>query len=103
PAATHVEKSGSFTQTQRLVQWRHQAVTPPGDAQSELEFFHELGKRIRARVADSDDPRDRPLQDLTWDYPLTEEGEPDAEAVLAEINGRFLTGPDAGKPLSSYT
>lgn len=102
PAATHVEKSGSFTQTQRLVQWRHQAVTPPGDAQSELEFFHELGKRIRARVADSDDPRDRPLQDLTWDYPLTEEGEPDAEAVLAEINGRFLTGPDAGKPLSSY-
>ncbi|RKQ36816.1 formate dehydrogenase [Kocuria tytonis] len=103
PAATHVEKSGSFTQTQRLVQWRHQAVTPPGDAQSELEFFHELGKRIRARVADSDDPRDRPLQDLTWDYPLTEEGEPDAEAVLAEINGRFLTGPDADKPLSSYT
>lgn len=103
PAATHVEKSGSFTQTQRLVQWRHQAVTPPGDAQSELEFFHELGKRIRARVADSDDPRDRPLRDLTWDYPLTEEGEPDAEAVLAEINGRFLTGPDAGKPLSSYT
>lgn len=102
PAATHVEKSGSFTQTQRLVQWRHQAVTPPGDAQSELEFFHELGKRLRERLADSTDPRDRPLLDLTWDYPLTEEGEPDAEAVLAEINGRFLTGPDAGKPLSSY-
>ena len=29
PAATHVEKSGSFTQTQRMVQWRHQAVSPP--------------------------------------------------------------------------
>ncbi len=102
PAATHVEKSGSFTQTQRLVQWRHQAVTPPGDAQSDLEFFFELGKRLRERLADSTDPRDRPLLDLTWEYPLTEEGEPDAEAVLAEINGRFLTGPDAGKPLSSY-
>lgn len=102
PAATHVEKAGSFTQTQRLVQWRHQAVTPPGDAQSDLEFFFELGKRLRERLADSTDPRDRPLLDLTWEYPLTEEGEPDAEAVLAEINGRFLTGPDAGKPLSSY-
>ncbi len=102
PAATHVEKSGSFTQTQRLVQWRHQAVTPPGDAQSDLEFFFELGKRLRERLADSTDPRDRPLLELTWEYPLTEEGEPDAEAVLAEINGRFLTGPDAGKPLSSY-
>ena len=25
PAATHVEKAGSFTQTQRMVQWRHKA------------------------------------------------------------------------------
>lgn len=103
PAATHVEKSGSFTQTQRLVQWRHQAVSPPGDAQSELDFFHDLGRRLRTRLAESTDPRDRPLLDLTWDYPLTEEGETDPESVLAEINGRFETGPDAGKPLSSYT
>ena len=102
PAATHVEKSGSFTQTQRLVQWRHQAVTPPGDAQSELEFFFELGKRIRQRLADSEDARDRPLLDLTWNYPLDEQGEIDPVSVLAEINGRFETGEDAGEPLSSY-
>ena len=103
PAATHVEKAGSFTQTQRLLQWRHQAVSPPGDCQSELEFFHELGKRIRAKLAGSTDPRDRPLLDLTWDYPLMENGEVDPESVLAEINGRHLTGPRAGTPLSSYT
>ena len=30
PAATHVEKAGSFTQTQRLLQWRHKAVEPAG-------------------------------------------------------------------------
>jgi formate dehydrogenase major subunit len=103
PAATHVEKAGSFTQTQRMLQWRHQAVQPPGDSQSELEFFYDLGKRIRAKLADSTDERDRPLLDLTWDYPLNEHGEPDGEAVLAEINGMHLTGPQAGKPLSSYT
>ena len=103
PAATHVEKSGTFTQTQRLLQWRHQAVSPPGECQSELEFFFELGHRIRQRVANSTDHRDRPFQDLTWDYPLNEDGEPDPEAVLAEINGKFLEGPDAGTPLSSYT
>lgn len=102
PAATHVEKSGSFTQTQRLVQWRHQAVAPPGDAQSELEFFFELGNRIRERLADSTDPRDRPLLDLTWDYPLDEQGEVDPVSVLAEINGRFETGEQAGEPLSNY-
>jgi formate dehydrogenase major subunit len=103
PAATHVEKAGSFTQTQRVVQWRHKAVEPPGDCQSELQFFVELGKRIRQRLTGSTDERDRPLLDLTWDYALDEHGEPDPESVLAEINGCHLTGPDAGKPVSGFT
>jgi len=103
PAATHVEKKGSFTQTQRMLQWRHKAVDPPGDCRSELQFFYELGKRIKARLAGSTYERDRPLLDLTWDYPIDERGDPDGEAVLAEVNGRYLTGPDAGKYLSSFT
>ncbi len=96
PAAAHTEKSGSFTQTQRLLQWHHQAVQPPGDAQSDLEFFFELGQRVRALLKDSTDERDRPLLDLTWDYPLDAHGEIDAEAVLREINGQHLTGDKAG-------
>ncbi len=51
PAASHVEKGGTFTQTQRMLQWHHKAVDPPGDAQSELEFFYLLGQKIRARLA----------------------------------------------------
>lgn len=103
PAASHVEKSGSFTQTQRMLQWHHKAVEPPGDCRSELQFFYELGKRIRAKLADSTDERDRPLLDLTWDYPEDEHGEPDADAVLQEVNGRHLTGDKAGQLLSAYT
>lgn len=103
PAASHVEKAGSFTQTQRMLQWHHKAVEPPGDCRSELQFFYELGKRIRAKLADSTDERDRPLLDLTWDYPVDEHGEPDADAVLQEVNGRHLTGDKAGELLSSYT
>lgn len=103
PAASHVEKSGSFTQTQRMLQWHHKAVEPPEDCRSELQFFYELGKRIRAKLADSTDERDRPLLDLTWDYPEDEHGEPDAEAVLQEVNGRHLTGDKAGQLLSAYT
>ena len=34
PAASHVEKEGSFTNTQRLLQWRDKALDPPGDARS---------------------------------------------------------------------
>ena len=91
PAANHVEKSGTFTQTQRMLQWHHQAVQPPNDAQSELEFFHELGVRIRERLADSTDERDRPLLDLTWDYPKDAHGETDAEAVLRLVGWMIAT------------
>jgi formate dehydrogenase major subunit len=103
PAASHTEKAGSFTQTQRLLQWRHKAVEPPGECQSELDFFYQLGQRIRKKLAGSTDDRDRPLLDLTWDYPADENGGANSEAVLAEINGYQRTGPDAGKPLSSFT
>ncbi len=34
PAATHTEKDGSFTNTQRLLQWHHKAVEPEGDCRS---------------------------------------------------------------------
>jgi formate dehydrogenase major subunit len=102
PAATHVEKAGSFTQTQRLLQWRHQALLPPGECQSELDFFYKLGQKIRERLAGSTDERDRPLLDLTWDYPLDEHGEPQPESVLAEINGRHLSGERAGEYVDAY-
>jgi len=99
PAAAHTEKDGSFTNTQRMLQWHHKAVEPAGDQRSELWFYYHLGRIIREKLAGSTDPHDRPLLDLTWDYPVIGAiAEPDAEAVLAEING---TGPDG--PLSSYT
>jgi formate dehydrogenase major subunit len=99
PAAAHTEKNGSFTNTQRLLQWHHEAVAPPGDARSELWFMYHLGRIVRAKLADSNNPRDRAVLDLRWDYPV--EGtidEPDANAVLREVSG---WGPDGA--LSGYT
>jgi formate dehydrogenase major subunit len=88
PAASHVEKEGTFTQTQRLLQWREKALDPPGTARSELWFFYHLGRIIREKLAGSTEPRDRALLDLAWDYPTHgEHDEPSAEAVLREING----------------
>lgn len=100
PAATHVEKDGTFTNTQRLLQWHHKAVEPPDDARSDLWFYFHLGRRIREKLAGSTDPRDRPLLDLTWDYPTEgEHDDPSADAVLREISG---TGPDDAA-ISGYT
>ncbi len=99
PAAAHTEKDGSFTNTQRLLQWHHKAIEPEGDCRSELWFMYHLGRRIREKLADSTDPKDRPVLDLAWVYPTQGHLEdPSADAVLREING---WGPD-GKTLSTY-
>jgi formate dehydrogenase major subunit len=101
PAASHVEKEGSFTNTHRLLQWRDKALEPPGDARSELHFAYHLGKRIKAHYARSERERDWPLRHLTWDY--SEHGphaEPSAEEVLREINGYQVA---SGRPVSLFT
>ena len=99
PAASHTEKDGTFTNTQRLLQWHHKAVEPQGDCRSELWFMYHLGRKIREKLAGSERQRDRAILDLTWDYPTVgPTAEPDAEAVLAEINGFDAEG----EPLSDY-
>jgi formate dehydrogenase major subunit len=88
PAAAHTEKDGTFTNTQRLLQWHQKAIEPQGDNRSELDFIFKLGQRLKKMYAGSTDPKDRPIRDLTWDYPTKGPlNEPDAEAVLCEING----------------
>jgi formate dehydrogenase major subunit len=100
PAADHLQKDGSFTNTQRLLQWHHKAVEAEGDARSELWFYYHLGKRVREKLRASTDPKDRAVTELQWEYPeLGALAEPDAQAVLREING---WGPD-GKALDTYT
>ncbi|SDZ20811.1 formate dehydrogenase major subunit [Micromonospora pattaloongensis] len=89
PAAAHTEKDGSFTNTQRMLQWHQKAVEPPGDARSDLWFWYHLGRRIRAKLAGSTNERDRPILDLNWHYSTSgPNSEPSAEEVLQEINGR---------------
>jgi formate dehydrogenase major subunit len=88
PAAGTVEKKGTFTNTQRLLQFREKAVDPPGDARSETWFMYHLGWRIKAKAKDEARPRNAGLNALTWDYPVDgKQRDPDAEAVLKEING----------------
>jgi len=99
PAASHVEKEGTFTQTQRMLQWREKAVEPKGDQRSELSFFYHLGRKLKDRLAASADPRDEPVQKLAWDYAVDGD-EPSAEDVLRRIGGVDLA---TGRDLSAYT
>ena len=93
PAASAVEKDGSFTNTERMIQWHDRAVLPPGDCRSDSWFVYDLGKRLKELYNDSPLERDASLRHLTWDYDsgdLGIEGEPDTEKVLREINGYHL-------------
>jgi formate dehydrogenase major subunit len=88
PAAGHAEKDGTFTNTQRLLQWREKAVDPPGDSRSENGFIFHLGRLLKERGRKDPRARNAGLNALTWDYPT--EGhheEPVAEKILQEING----------------
>jgi formate dehydrogenase major subunit len=88
PAAGHAEKDGTFTNTQRLLQWRQKAVDPPGDSRSENWFAYHLGVLLREKAKCDPRPRNAGLLALKWDYSIEgKRQEPIAEEVLQEING----------------
>src|SRR5205823_13499455 len=68
PAAAVAEMDGSFTNTQRLVQWHDRAADPPGDCRSDIWFTYHLGTRLKELYKDSKEKRDRPILSLVWDY-----------------------------------
>jgi formate dehydrogenase major subunit len=88
PAAGQAEKDGTFTNTQRLLQFHNKSVDPPGDSRSETWFMVHLGRRLKERAARERTPRNEPLNALRWEYSTHgPHAEPDAEEVLREING----------------
>jgi len=107
PSATVPEMDGSFTNTQRLLQYHEKAADPPDDCRSNLWFTYHLGKRLKEMYRTSTLDRDWAIRNLTWDYePDPAEvakwrikDEPSAYKALKEING--YTWSDK-KPLPSF-
>jgi formate dehydrogenase major subunit len=98
PSAQIAETEGTFTNTQRLLQWHFKAAEPPGDCRTDAWFTYQLGKRLKRMYADSQAPRDQGFKNLTFDYEHDDPherriGEPDARKLLAEINGFYTADP----------
>ena len=116
PTTQVAETDGSFTNTQRLLQWHFKAAEPPGQCRSDHWFSYQLGKRLKKLYGASMLARDKGIQNLVWDYDpepgrtgITA-GDPDVEKVLREINGyqtadptKHLTGPNDIKDDGSTT
>jgi formate dehydrogenase major subunit len=83
PAAFFMEKNGTISNSGGMVQWRHKAVDPPGQAKPDGEIVDLVFRRVRDLVRDSPQPKDEIIKKSFWTYTS-------AEDVLREINGRAL-------------
>ncbi len=101
PASAFPEKTGSFTNTDRLVQMGRQAIDPPGDAKQDLWIIQQLAAKLGLswnyqHVSEVFDEMRRTMPNIagiTWDrlerehavtYPCKEEGDPGQSVVFAE-------------------
>jgi formate dehydrogenase major subunit len=99
PATQVAEVEGTFTNTQRLLQFHHKAAEAPGDCRSDTWFYYDLGKRLKKLYANSTAPRDEGFKHLVWEYEHEDpnerkKGEPSALKILKEINGFQSADPN---------
>ena len=103
PSTQIGEYEGSFTNTQRLLQWHFKAADPPGDCRTDTWFYYQLGLRLKEMYRGSTLARDAGFRNLVWDYepdePISPPGEPDALKILREINGYYTGEPERHIPL----
>jgi formate dehydrogenase major subunit len=128
PAGAFPEKTGTFTNTDRLVQMGRQAVPPPGDARQDLWIIQEIGKRLGlpwnyghvSEVFDEMRHTMPSIGGITWErlerehavtYPCVKEGDPGDPVVFVEDfpreggRARFVPAdiiPAAERPDAEY-
>jgi formate dehydrogenase major subunit len=101
PASAFPEKTGTFTNTDRLVQLGRQALEPPGDARQDLAIIVDMGRRLGLDWR-YEHPRDvfaemrlamPSIAGITWErleresavtYPCEREGDPGERVVFTE-------------------
>jgi formate dehydrogenase major subunit len=128
PASAFPEKTGSFTNTDRLVQIGRQAINPPGDARQDLWIIQQIANRLDlpwdyAHVSVVFDEMRHTMPSIggiTWErlerehavtYPCVKEGDPGQSVVFTEDfpreggRARFVPAdiiPAAERPDTEY-
>ena len=115
PASAFPEKTGTFTNTDRMVQLGRRALDPPGDARQDLWIIRQMAKRLGlewdypgedsgvARVFDEMRKAMPSIAGITWErlraehsvtYPCEREGDPGEGVIFRE---RFPTADGRGR------
>jgi formate dehydrogenase major subunit len=114
PASSYAEKTGTFTNTDRIVQMGRQAIDPPGQARQDLWIIQEIARRLGLDW-NYQGPRDvfeemrramPSIAGITWSrlenesavtYPCEKEGDPGEEVIFTDNfprpNGRARIVP----------
>jgi len=99
PASAFPEKTGTFTNTDRLVQLGRQAIPPPGDARQDLWIIEEIANKLGcgwnyghvSQVFDEMRHTMPSIGGITWErlerehavtYPCVKEGDPGTSVVF---------------------
>jgi len=97
PGVSFVEKTGTFTNTERRVQMVHQAISPRGQARNDWEITAELARRILAlggRTLAENAPY------AGWNYPNSAAILDEARALTPIYAGITHARLDAGEQLA---
>ncbi len=111
PATAWPEKTGTVTNTDRMVQLGHQALQPPGEARPDLELIQQMARRLGLdwnyagphEVFDEMRKAMPSIAGITWQrledeycvtYPCEKEGDPGSPVVFTD---RFPTGDGRGR------
>ena len=117
PASAWPEKTGTVTNTDRMVQLGRPALAPPGDAKEDLWILNELGKRLGLawdythpkQVFDEMRKGMNSIAGITWErlerdsvvtYPCENEGDPGQPVVFTDVfptatgRARFVPAAD---------
>lgn len=89
PSTCFAEDDGSLTNSGRWLQWHWKGATPPGEARLDTWIMAQIFTRVRELYRAEGGSFPDPILNLSWDY--ADAGDPTADELAMEINGRALT------------
>ena len=88
PSTCFAEDDGSLVNSGRWLQWHWAGGTPPGEAKRDIWIMAQLYLRLKDLYSKEGGAFPDPIVKLTWPY--ADPGDPTAEELAQEINGRAL-------------
>jgi formate dehydrogenase major subunit len=97
PATHWIEKSGSFTNSGRWAQWKHQALPPVGEIRDDNWILGNMYQRLRELYEEEGGALPEPVLNIHWPY--DDPTNPGLEELAREVNGVDL---DSGEQLETF-